>query len=77
MESQNMHKIKLGLLLSLFLLPSLASAQGPDAPTDLKEERLSDSKVRLSWTAPPGTGLRFLIERGGPGYTFFTQAWDP
>jgi hypothetical protein len=60
---------------SLFSPP--ASAQELAAPTDLKAESALGGIIRLTWTAPPGSGNRFLIERSGPGLTFYTQVAGP
>jgi hypothetical protein len=56
---------------SLVLVSTSASAQALAAP-DLK----ADGSL-LSWTAPPEAGVRFLIERSGPGLTFFAQIAGP
>lgn len=58
------------------LFSSFAFAQEPAAPTNLKVEQ-TGTGIRLSWTAPAGTGNTYLIERSGPGLSLFTPIAGP
>jgi hypothetical protein len=60
----------------LLAVSTIATAQSPADPQDLKISGGSKS-IRLSWTAAPGSGNRYLIERGGPGYTLYEQVGGP
>ena len=73
MNNRRLASVFLSAIAALLSVSTLASAQGPAAPTELK---VTDG-VRLVWTAPSGTGITYVIERSGPGLTFFTQIAGP
>src|SRR5262249_7427850 len=66
----------LATIATSLAISTVAQAQNPEAPRDLKLD--GDSKtIRLSWTAPSGAANTYLVERAGPGYTLFTQIAGP
>jgi hypothetical protein len=67
---------RLTTVVASLAISTVALAQSPGAPQDLKLD--GDSKsVRLSWTASPGGVNTYLVERSGPGYGFFEQIAGP